>query len=125
MEQHTATPMPSAQELMTPNEHFDSIDYEVAYYEMRNVAAFIINVIAGEISDGLIIIDEDYSMSAQKRAKIKQVLRISHSLANKCIPTNFKAHDSTLSILLTCMKAVSCEDVANVKHFGDFHDSRF
>ncbi|NRD34635.1 hypothetical protein HQQ92_23245 [Shewanella sp. DC2-4] len=113
------------QEVIKPSEHADPINYEVAYYEMRNVAAFIINVIAGEIDDGLIIIDDEHSMPAHKRAKILQVLRVSHSLANKSIPRNFKAHDLTLNILLRCMKTVSCEDVANVKHFGDYHNSRF
>ena len=124
MERHITASNQPAQALITPNEHEAMIDYEVAYYEMRNVAAFIINVIAGEINDGLIIVDNEEPISSRKKSKMRQVLRISHSLPNRQVPTSFNGHDSTLSILLSSMKAVSCENTASVKHFGDYHDSR-
>ncbi len=125
MNQHTVTPTVAAQEtITTTNEPTVPINYEVAYFEMRNIAAFIINVIAGEIGDELIVIDDEHSLSEQKRLEIRQVLHVSSSLVKRSVPSDFKAHDEILDSLLECLKNISCEDVANVKHFGMYHDSR-
>lgn len=106
----------------------DEFDYQAAYFEMRNVALFIINVIAGEMKDGLITVSPEPSSDLEvqeRKRKFRQVLYISYHLSNRKLPDNLNSHDLLLDVLLSCMMAITIEDVANVKHFGDYHESRF
>jgi hypothetical protein len=106
----------------------DEFDYQAAYFEMRNVALFIVNVIAGEMHDGLIVVDpapENDLEVQERKIKSMQVLRISCNLFDRKLPDNLNSHDLLLDVLLSCMMAITIEDEANVKHFGMYHESRF
>lgn len=112
----------------TKTEPVEEFDYQAAYFEMRNVALFIINVIAGEMHDGLIVVDpapENDLDVQERRIQYMQVLRISCKLFDRKLPDNLNSHDLLLDVLLSCMKAITIEDEANVKHFGMYHESRF
>lgn len=113
--------------MTTPNIESHEFDYEIAYHEMRNIAAFVLNVIAGEINDGLITLNSEYDKAdlLVHQKKIKQVLKITGRLYDRAAPANETSHFRTLEILSNCMIAITAGDPANVKHFGGFHDSRF
>ena len=109
-------------------ENDNNINYEMAYYEMRNMAAVIINVIATEIDDKNIVVDPDsvYARSQQKQEKrMGQLLRISHRLIERQIPTTLNSHDVTLRVLVSCLKALASVHAENHISFGDYHPSRF
>ena len=106
----------------------NEINYEHAYYEMRNMAAVIINVIATEIDDKNIVVDPDSVCARSQQEQDKrmgQLLRISYRLIEHPIPTTLNSHDVTLRVLVSCLKALASVHAENHISFGGYHPSRF
>lgn len=109
-------------------ENDNNINYEMAYYEMRNMAALIINTIASDIDNKNIVVDQ-YSLCAreqqEQRKKMRQLLRISHRLIERPIPITLNNHDATLRVLVSCLKTLASVHTSSHILFGDYHPSRF
>lgn len=98
----------------------DSFDYQAGYMEMRNMAAFIINIIAGEIDNGITIVDADtidnMSDDDQQKERLRgkkrgeKALGISFRLGQEIsIPQTLEEHDVTLNDLLNGLTLISTE----------------
>lgn len=105
-----------------------SFDYAAGYTEMRNMAAFVLNIIAGEIEDGIIDVDrrdlnhlsanERNTQDIEQQRKAQQVLRITHYLSQRATPSTLNGHDMTLDLLVGCMKAITSHYSGSAKIFG-------
>lgn len=98
----------------------DRFDYQAGYMEMRNMAALILNVVAGEIDNGSTIVDahrltqlsDDDKQKDNLRRKKRggKALDISFRIGEEVtIPASLCEHDATLNDLLDGLKLISTE----------------
>ncbi|PSU44849.1 hypothetical protein C9J12_25490 [Photobacterium frigidiphilum] len=115
-------------------------DYQSGYIEMRNMTAFILNIVAGEIDDGSLRVDGDmawYTQAAidnndprieQQKKKARQALSITHTLLKRSAPVSLRQHDKLLEIYSLCLNAITSQEGERkvfVDHSETLDDIRF
>jgi hypothetical protein len=83
----------------------ETLNFEHAYIEMRNLLAYTLNVIAGEISDGVTPIDDGVK---RRQQAYDIVCSQTHALHKSVHPTTLEQHDELIKKFEHYLTFVSC-----------------
>ncbi|MGR6863447.1 hypothetical protein ACU5EH_25625 [Aliivibrio salmonicida] len=106
---------------LTSNE---TLNFEHAYIEMRNLLAYTFNVIASEIGDGVTLIDDglkdDEAIKKRRQLTYDIVCSQTHSLHKLAPPTNLEQHDELIAKFEYYLTFITC-DAAPTLDFTDYN----
>ncbi len=83
----------------------ETLNFEHAYIEMRNFLAYTLNVIAGEIGDGVTPIDDGVE---RRQLAYDIVCTQTHALHKSVHPTTLDQHDELIKKFEHYLTFVSC-----------------
>ena len=95
----------------------ETLNFEHAYIEMRNLLAYTLNVIAGEISDGVTPIDDGVKRRQLAHDIVCTQTRLLHKSAP---PTTLEQHDELIKKFEYYLTFITC-DAAPTFDFTDYH----
>ena len=105
----------------TPNE---PLNYEYAYIEMRNLLAYVLNVIAGEVNDGVTPIDigikESEALKQRRVLAYDVVCKQTYHLHKSTHPTTLDQHDTLIDTFMHYLTFITSDDSPN-ELFVDLH----
>ena len=94
----------------------ETLNFEHAYIEMRNLLAFTLNVIASEINDGVTPIDD-----VERRQQAYDIVcSQTHALHKSVHPTTLEQHDELIKKFEYYLTFITC-DAAPTFDFTDYH----
>ena len=102
----------------------ETLNFEHAYIEMRNLLAFTLNVIASEINDGVTPIDDglkdDDNLKKRRQQAYDIVCSQTHALHKSVHPTTLEQHDELIKKFEYYLTFITC-DAAPTFDFTDYH----
>ncbi|MGR6863385.1 hypothetical protein ACU5EH_25295 [Aliivibrio salmonicida] len=102
----------------------EPLNYEYAYIEMRNLLAYVLNVIAGEVNDGVTPIDigikESDALKQRRALAYDVVCKQTYHLHKSAPPTTLDQHDTLIDTFMHYLTFITSDDSPN-ELFVDLH----